>query len=178
MVCAYGFQDFLEPVGLRHWDLMAVLYNLLVCLELMLSCLRSKYLSRGVAGAEDVVGWVDFGEGKMSGDQYQTSKLVVLQQPQRSKEVSLWLLVFLLHQIVLLQGSRRDIEGAQTIFGDGVLIIAGFSKPLRFLFQTLPSQILLLPKHVRLLRPWYRSSELRSTQLEHDRAPTPTVSSS
>lgn len=78
MSCAYVFQDFLEPAESRYWEIMAVLYSLLVYLELMPSCLQSKYLDHGVAGAWDVVGWVDCGAGKMSGDQYQTSKLGVL----------------------------------------------------------------------------------------------------
>lgn len=110
----------------------------------------------------------------MSEVQYPTSKLVVLQQPQKLKEVSQMWLVLLFRWVVLRLGSQRGIEGARRAFGDAAPVIAAFSEPLRFPCQTQPSQTLLPLEHVRLSRPWYRSYELLRKQLEHDREPTPT----
>jgi hypothetical protein len=104
---------------------------------------------RGEVDVEGVGGWEGFGEGMLRGAQYQISRLVALLQPQKLKVASLWLSGLLIRQKESGRDSRRGIEGAQRVFGDAALTNEVSGAPLRFLCQMLPSQILLLPEHVR-----------------------------
>ena len=96
-----------------------------------------------------VGGLVGSGEEMMPGVQYQTSRRAALLQPQMLKEVSLMSLELQLRQMELRRDSRRGIEGAQIVFGDVALANEVSLMPLHFLSQMPPSQILLLPEHVR-----------------------------
>lgn len=77
------------------------------------------------------------------------SMLVVLQRPQMLKAVSLRQPELLARRMVF-EGLR---EVVQIVFGDVARAVAMSSAPPHFLFLMQPLQILLLPKHVHLLRP-------------------------